>query len=132
MSLNRLILMLFMAALTISSQLQAQQAPPLDQTLDSQGNPIYPNVDNPDKIITNEIKTKMLDDPGLAQYTDKIQVNTISGKVTLSGTIDSTSAKLKVESIARNTSGVKYVVNNMVVNQSRFYQGNAPPSNELR
>jgi hyperosmotically inducible protein len=69
-----------------------------------------------DGVITTKVKTALLADPdvkGLA-----IDVDTKNGVVTLKGTADKASAMDRAAQIARDTSGVKSVDNQLVVKTS--------------
>jgi hyperosmotically inducible periplasmic protein len=66
-----------------------------------------------DTNITAKIKTKLLADPevgGLA-----INVDTVNGKVTLTGTAKTKAQKNEAGKLAKNTEGVTDVVNDIVV-----------------
>jgi hyperosmotically inducible periplasmic protein len=70
-----------------------------------------------DAAITSAVKTKLLADatvPGL-----KINVNTTSGVVTLHGTVDSQAEATRAVALARETSNVSKVVDNIKVAVAR-------------
>lgn len=64
-----------------------------------------------DSAITSEVKTKFLAEPGVSGL--NINVTTDNGVVTLSGTVKSKAEAEKAMSIARDSKGVKRVVNHM-------------------
>lgn len=64
-----------------------------------------------DAAITTEVKTKFLADPDVAGL--KIDVDTSNGVVTLNGTVKSKAEMDKAMTMARNSKGVKRVVNNL-------------------
>ena len=64
-----------------------------------------------DATITTKVKAAIVDQLGLKQ----IGVETMQNVVQLSGFVDSSQTKTKAGEIARNTSGVKDVKNNLVV-----------------
>lgn len=67
-----------------------------------------------DSTVTAKVKTKLAADAETSAI--KIGVETKGGVVTLSGTVPTETEKQKAEQIARNTDGVKRVVNDIAVN----------------
>ena len=57
-----------------------------------------------DAAITARVKTALLNDPGIAG--SPIEVDTLAGIVTLTGTIGSRTAALRAERVARSIDGV--------------------------
>lgn len=68
-----------------------------------------------DAGITTAVKTRLLADPDVAGL--KIDVDTQDKVVTLSGTVASAAQKTEAGNIARDTTGVARVVNNLKVGQ---------------
>ena len=66
-----------------------------------------------DTAITAKVKDALISEPGL-KSTD-INVDTKEATVTLSGTVASTDLRDRAKQIASSTSGVKNVVDNLVV-----------------
>lgn len=66
-----------------------------------------------DSIVTTKIKAAMLADPGVKAT--EVNVETNSGEVTLSGAVDSQPAMEQAEKIAKKVTGVKSVVNNLML-----------------
>jgi osmotically-inducible protein OsmY len=66
-----------------------------------------------DAAITSAVKTKFLADPDVAGL--KIDVDTRDGVVTLTGTVKSEAEKKNALALAKNTTGVKSVVDRMKV-----------------
>jgi osmotically-inducible protein OsmY len=64
-----------------------------------------------DAAITSEVKTKFLAEPGVSGL--DIHVDTNNGVVTLSGNVKSKAEAAKAMSIARDSKGVKRVVNHL-------------------
>ena len=64
-----------------------------------------------DAAITTEVKTKFLAEPGVSGL--NINVDTNNGVVTLSGNVKSKAEAAKAMSIARDSKGVKRVVNHL-------------------
>lgn len=79
-----------------------------------------------DAAITTTIKSKL----AWNKYTDglNINVNTTSGKVTLSGTADNESAKDLAKRLAMNTRGVASVDNQLVIDGKQTAANNAKDS----
>lgn len=73
-----------------------------------------PNLsDVTDPAITAAVKTRLLADPDVAGL--KIDVDTQSGMVTLTGTVKTAAEKAEAMSIARDTTGVKGVNDKLTV-----------------
>ena len=68
-----------------------------------------------DAGVTAAVKTRLLADPDVAGL--KIDVDTNDKVVTLTGTVATAAQKTEAESIARDTTGVDRVVNNLRVGQ---------------
>jgi len=66
-----------------------------------------------DAAITAEVKTKFLAEPGVSGL--DINVDTTNGVVTLTGTVKSQAEANKAMMVARNSKGVKRVVNHLKV-----------------
>lgn len=66
-----------------------------------------------DAAIAAQVSAELLKDPDLSAA--KIDVNTVNGKVTLDGSISSTVARDRAETIAKAVSGVTSVSNQLVV-----------------
>jgi osmotically-inducible protein OsmY len=66
-----------------------------------------------DAAITSEVKTKFLAEPGVSGL--NINVDTTKGVVTLSGTVKSKAESAKAMALARESKGVKRVVNKLKV-----------------
>ncbi len=66
-----------------------------------------------DAALTTQIKARFAEDPAVAATS--ISVETLNGTVQLSGFAKSTTEKAAAERIARATSGVKAVKNDIVV-----------------
>ena len=66
-----------------------------------------------DAAITSEVKTKFLAEPGVSGLS--IDVDTHNGVVTLSGTVKSKAEATKAMAMARESKGVKRVVNKLKV-----------------
>jgi hyperosmotically inducible protein len=64
-----------------------------------------------DAAITSEVKTKFLAEPGVSGL--NVNVDTNNGVVTLSGNVQSKAEAAKAMSIARDSKGVKRVVNHL-------------------
>ena len=69
-----------------------------------------------DAGITTNVKSKMAADDTVKAY--QINVDTSNGVVTLSGDVDSSLAKERAVQIARNTDGVRDVVDKVTVTES--------------
>ena len=68
-----------------------------------------------DASVTAAVKTRLLADPDVAGL--RIDVDTSDKVVTLTGTVATAAQKTEAESIARDTTGVSRVVNNLRVGQ---------------
>lgn len=66
-----------------------------------------------DATLTTRVKAKFAEDPTVSALA--IGVETLNGLVQLSGFAKSTEERMKAETLARNTSGVKGVKNDIVV-----------------
>jgi hyperosmotically inducible protein len=66
-----------------------------------------------DSTVTAKVKTKLAADTQTSAI--KIGVDTVAGVVTLSGTVPTDTEKNKAEELAKNTDGVKQVVNRISV-----------------
>jgi hyperosmotically inducible protein len=66
-----------------------------------------------DNIITGRVGRRLTADPDVKRY--QIDVDTLDGVVTLRGKVDSETMKSSAEKIARDTDGVRDVVNELVV-----------------
>jgi osmotically-inducible protein OsmY len=66
-----------------------------------------------DAAITAKVKTAVIAEPGLSAL--KIDVDTKDGVVTLTGTVDSAAMKDRAQQVAQGVSGVRSVVDNLVV-----------------
>ena len=66
-----------------------------------------------DAEITTKVKSAIFSEPGLK--TLQISVDTEKGVVTLSGTVDSQPGSDKAKSLAAGVSGVKEVINRLVI-----------------
>jgi len=67
-----------------------------------------------DSAISSEIRRKLSADADLSQYT--IGIRTLSGRVTLSGTVGGYELRDRAVTLARDTDGVRSVDNRIVVN----------------
>ena len=75
--------------------------------------PQVPQIDRPDPWITMKIQAKYFLDADVKGR--QIDVDTRNGLVTLKGTVDTTQQKQEAEQIARETEGVKRVINQLTV-----------------
>ena len=66
-----------------------------------------------DAALTTKVKTAILADPDLR--VGEINVDTVANVVTLTGTVDSTAKSQKAQQVAAGVSGVKEVVNRLLV-----------------
>jgi osmotically-inducible protein OsmY len=66
-----------------------------------------------DATLTTRVKSKFAEDPTVSAMS--ITVETFNGLVQLSGFAKSFDERIKAETLARNTSGVKQVKNDIVV-----------------
>jgi len=74
-----------------------------------------------DATITNTVKSKLAADPETSAL--RINVDTSNGVVTLSGAVPTAVEKAEAERIARNTQGVRQVVDNLTVEQEKSAPG---------
>jgi osmotically-inducible protein OsmY len=70
-----------------------------------------------DATITTAVKSKLAADPGTSAA--RINVDTSSGVVTLSGSVPTVAERSEAERIARTTQGVRQVINNITVQQEQ-------------
>lgn len=70
-----------------------------------------------DQMITDKIEDELLFDEGVTPY--RVDVNTIEGVVTLSGTVNNILSKERAATIAEMVKGVRSVVNGIQVRPSR-------------
>lgn len=73
--------------------------------------PVEAQID--DAAITAQVKSKLAADPEVAAH--NIDVDTNEGVVTLSGRVDDGAERSEAEKLARNTDGVRRVINNLKV-----------------
>lgn len=66
-----------------------------------------------DAAVTTKVKTAILADPDLRVL--EINVDTVANVVTLTGTVDSTVKSEKAQQVAAAVSGVKQVVNRLLI-----------------
>jgi hyperosmotically inducible protein len=66
-----------------------------------------------DSAITTAVKTRMAADPDVKAH--EIDVDTVDGKVTLTGKVESEAIRAEAVQLARNTDGVRSVSNNLTV-----------------
>ncbi len=66
-----------------------------------------------DSVITSKVKTALFRDPDVSGF--QVKVETYKGQVQLSGFVDTPRQKAKTEEIARTVSGVRSVMNDIVV-----------------
>src|SRR5438309_296210 len=85
-----------------------------------------------DSAITAKVKAKLAADSQTSAI--KIGVETKNGTVTLSGTVPTTTEKDEADKVAKNTEGVKRVVNDITVNPDSLgaNQGRASLATEVR
>lgn len=102
-------------ALFSSHLANAYQAPPVYEMRGGKNGSIFPNQLPSDRDITKSVEDAIASDYYLAPYKGFIQVYTIEGIVTLSGTIDSQVIKLQMGQKARDQSGVSKVINDIEV-----------------
>ena len=82
-----------------------------------------------DAGISTNVKTKLAADDTVKAY--QIDVDTSNGVVTLSGAVDSTAAKEHAVMIARQTDGVRDVVDSMTVDRTAPTSGNVDVGDDL-
>lgn len=70
-----------------------------------------------DAAITSKVKTRLLADPDVSGL--QIDVDTVDGKVTLTGTAGSSAQKKEAGEVAKNTEGVKSVDNQITVTPTK-------------
>jgi hypothetical protein len=70
-----------------------------------------------DDAITDSVRIKLSGDPDVKG--GAIQVDTKVGVVTLSGLVETSKQKAKAGRLAKKVKGVKQVVNNLIVKQTR-------------
>ncbi|HEU6449580.1 MAG TPA: BON domain-containing protein [Verrucomicrobiae bacterium] len=81
-----------------------------------------------DKATAMRVRDALHDNP---EYKfDQVNVSVLRGTVQLSGFVPSDSEKTKAGNIAKNTSGVKNVVNNITVTSSNNNNGNNNNANQ--
>ncbi|HRD55309.1 MAG TPA: BON domain-containing protein [Parachlamydiaceae bacterium] len=96
------------------------QVPPFNQNYyDTTVVPIYPNRTPEEKELTLKVQTAFLEDPYLGPYASQIEVHSVAQEITLSGLVDSDRIRLSAETKAKNTLGVKRVVNLINVQKTR-------------
>jgi osmotically-inducible protein OsmY len=78
--------------------------------------PAVAQIDRPDPWVTMKIQSKYFLDTEVKGH--RIDVDTRDGVVTLSGTVQTDALKSEAEQIARDTEGVKRVVNKLTVAKS--------------
>lgn len=66
-----------------------------------------------DSVITSKVKTALFRDPDVSGF--QVKVETYKGQVQLSGFVDTPRQKAKAEEIVRSVSGVRSVMNDIVV-----------------
>ena len=66
-----------------------------------------------DATITAKVKSQLLADPDVSAL--NVNVTTFKGQVQLSGYVENTTQRSKAEQIAKNTTGVKAVSNDLIV-----------------
>jgi hyperosmotically inducible protein len=74
-----------------------------------------------DSAITTTVKSKLATDPETSAI--RIDVDTSNGVVTLSGAVPTAAEKAEAERVARNTEGVRQVVNNIMVERENAAGG---------
>jgi osmotically-inducible protein OsmY len=70
-----------------------------------------------DASISSRVGRRLITDPDVKRY--EIDVDTLDGVVYLRGKVDSQTMKASAERIARNTDGVRQVINELVVDADR-------------
>jgi len=66
-----------------------------------------------DTALTAKVKSALIGEPGVKAM--QISVDTLNGKVTLSGAVDSSQESIKAEQVAQQVEGVKSVENHLIV-----------------
>ncbi len=69
-----------------------------------------------DSVVTAKVKAALIQEPETKAY--QINVDTFRGIVQLSGFVDSSTARSKAVSVAKNVDGVKEVRNSLEVKQA--------------
>ena len=103
MKLLKIAMMLALAVPTIGASACATTRPATEQASDS--------------VITGRVGRRLTADPDVKRY--EIDVDTIDGVVTLRGKVDTQTMKASAERIARDTDGVRRVVNELIVDADR-------------
>jgi hyperosmotically inducible protein len=90
----------------------------MKEGMDKAGDSMAAGADNAaaatgDAAITAKVKTKLLADPEVGGL--KINVDTLDGKVTLTGTAESAAQKTEAGKLAKNTEGVSSVDNQITI-----------------
>lgn len=77
--------------------------------------PVVCFADKPvnDGVITDKVRQRLVSDPEVKGYA--VDVDTKDGVVTLSGKVETKIARDKAEKLAKKVSGVKSVINKLVV-----------------
>lgn len=86
----------------------------VDKSLSAQGSKTAQAID--DAEVTTRVKAAIFAESGLKSL--KIDVDTVQGVVTLSGSVDSQASSDKAKMLASGVKGVKEVVNQLVVSTS--------------
>ena len=94
-----------------TGQKMESNAPNVATPSDRAVTPATTGVD--DVAITTKVKSAVLAEPGLKVL--QINVDTRDGVVTLSGTVDNAALKGRATQLAQQVSGVRAVVDNLVV-----------------
>ena len=70
-----------------------------------------------DATITTKVEAKLTGDPEVSAY--NVDVDTNDGVVRLSGEVEKPEAKAEAEKLARDTEGVRRVINDIVIGEGR-------------
>lgn len=70
-----------------------------------------------DATITTKVEAKMTEDPNVSAF--NVDADTNNGVVRLSGTVKTEQARAEAEKLARNTEGVKRVINDIKIGETR-------------
>ena len=97
-TLNRLAFVGLLALASVAGTTACSSTVPVEEQID-------------DATITTHVKSRLAADPDVAAH--NIDVDTNEGVVTLSGRVDDGSERAEAEKLARETKGVKRVVNNL-------------------
>lgn len=94
----------------------------LKEGVDNAGDSLAAGADNAaeatgDAAITAKVKTRLLADPDVAGL--QIEVDTVDGKVTLTGTAGSSAQKKEAGEVTKNTEGVISVDNQITVTPTK-------------